>query len=142
MKDGESLYDSEVEYLAYDGKFKYRSSEPKDEEGTSAGPNPMEFSIMSLPVCEQETSQITAENMKMSDCWKDGEWKVGFDVNLNGYFLKTNDKIASKDIFQKVHISALVKGNGDKKPSAEQVAELQKKVASFCPISRLFDVAA
>lgn len=121
-----------------ENQFTLKSGEPKGEGGNGEGANPMELSIMSLPVCEQEESNMIADGLGFKETWSKVNWKCEFDVNLDGYAGIINDrKLPAKDVFRRVYLSGLA----DTDLSEADVAKVDAGVLATCPVTGLFKAA-
>ena len=70
---------------AYNGEFTLIAAEPPEDNGSGEGPNPMEYGIMSVPVCEHEESNLIAHQEGLIVDWKNANWTCDVDVDLSGY---------------------------------------------------------
>lgn len=129
----------------YNGKFALVSSEPAHEGGSGEGPNPMEYLIMSLPVCMHEEAGVVAASLGITpeSGWSAVKWTCEFDVNLSGYMGEAPNTLSAKEIFQHVFIGVqpVADPNSVRELTYEQLQDLKKVVESTCPIHRLLVAA-
>lgn len=101
--------------------------EPIEDGGTNTGPNPMHHFVASLAGCQNEQAQVVAEELGFE--MNGVDIKVEVELNLDGFMGVAED---SSGCFQRVGFNACVSGI-----SAEQAAELGKRVDARCPVLSL-----
>jgi len=110
-----------------ESEWTFSVDEPVEEGGTNTGPNPMHHFVASLAGCQNEQAQVVAEELGFEA--KKIKIKVGVELNLDGFMGVSDD---SNGCFQSVQFSACVAGI-----TAEQAAELGKRVDARCPVLSL-----
>jgi putative redox protein len=106
-------------------EWKLKLDEMEEDGGSNSGPNPMQYFVASLAGCQNEQAQVVAEELSLSIDKIDITLAV--DLNLDG-FMGEDDH--SKNCFKDATLNAIVHGD----ITAEQVAELGKRVDNRCPI--------
>ncbi|PHS67116.1 MAG: hypothetical protein COB12_04265 [Flavobacterium sp.] len=102
--------------------------EPVEDGGSNTGPNPMQYFIASLAGCQNEQSQVVAEELSLNITQVD--INVEIDLDLSG-FMGMSDN--SNHSFKNVRLNAVVSGE----VTEEQVKILGQKVDDRCPILAL-----
>jgi uncharacterized OsmC-like protein len=102
--------------------------EPVEDGGSNTGPNPMQYFIASLASCQNEQSQVVAEELSLNITQVD--IKAEIDLDLSG-FMGVSDN--SNGSFKNVRLNAVVSGE----LTDEQVNVLGQKVDDRCPILAL-----
>ncbi len=102
-----------------------KTDEPIEGGGSNTGPNPMQLFIASLAGCQNEQSQVVADELSLNITQID--IKVEVDLNLSG-FMGTSDN--SNGSYKNVRLEAMVLGE----ITEEQVKTLGQKVDARCPI--------
>ncbi len=111
-----------------DTEWILKVDEPVEDGGFNSGPNPMQYFIVSLASCQNEQSQVVAEELSLNITQVD--INVEIDLNLSG-FMGMSD--TSKGSYKNVRLEAEVSGN----ITVEQVKILGQKVDERCPILAL-----
>jgi len=111
-----------------DTEWTLKVDEPVEDGGLNTGPNPMQYFIASLVSCQNEQSQVVAEELSLTISQID--IKVEIDLDLSG-FMGMSD--TSNGSYKNVRLDALVSGE----VTAEQVKNLGQKVDERCPILAL-----
>ena len=108
-----------------DTEWNLKADEIEEDGGTNSGPNPMQYFITALASCQNEQAQLVTEELGINA----GKINinVAVDLNLDG-FMGIDDH--SNNCFKKATLSAEVHGD----VTADQVAELGKRVDNRCPI--------
>ena len=102
--------------------------EPVEDGGRNTGPNPMQYFIASLAGCQNEQSQVVAEELSLNITQVD--INVEIDLDLSG-FMGISDN--SNGSYKNVRLIAVVSGE----ITDEQVKTLGQKVDARCPILAL-----
>ncbi|MGY8932859.1 MAG: OsmC family protein [Flavobacteriales bacterium] len=102
--------------------------ESVEDGGSNTGPNPMQYFIASLASCQNEQSQVVAEELSLNITQVD--IKAEIDLDLSGFMGMSDNSNRS---FKNVRIKAVVSG----KLTDEQVNVLGQKVDDRCPILAL-----
>ncbi len=102
--------------------------EPVEDGGSNTGPNPMQYFIASLASCQNEQSQVVAEELSLNISQVDIMAEI--DLDLSGFMGMSDNSNGS---FKNVRLKALVTGE----VTNEQVKVLGQKVDDRCPILAL-----
>jgi len=102
--------------------------EPFEDGGSNTGPNPMQYFIASLAGCQNEQSQVVAEELSLNITQVD--IKVEIDLDLSGFMGMLDNSDGS---YKNVRLMAVVTGE----VTDEQVKTLGQKVDDRCPILAL-----
>jgi uncharacterized OsmC-like protein len=105
-----------------------KTDEPVEDGGSNTGPNPMQLFIASLAGCQNEQSQVVAEELALNITKV--EIKVEIDLDLSGFMGMSNNSDGS---YKNVRLDAVVSGD----VTDEQVKKLGQKVDDRCPILAL-----
>jgi uncharacterized OsmC-like protein len=108
-----------------DTEWTLKTDEPIEDGGSNTGPNPMQLFIASLAGCQNEQSQVVAEELSINVTQVD--IKVEIDLDLSG-FMGTSDN--SNGSYKNVRLDAIVSGD----LTNEQLKTLGQKVDDRCPI--------
>jgi uncharacterized OsmC-like protein len=108
-----------------DTEWIVKTDEPLEDGGSNTGPNPMQLFIASLAGCQNEQSQVVAEELSVNITQVD--INVEIDLDLSG-FMGTSDN--SNGSYKNVRLNAIVSGE----LTNEQVKTLGQKVDDRCPI--------
>lgn len=108
-----------------DTEWALKTDEPIEDGGSNTGPNPMQLFIASLAGCQNEQSQVVAQELSIHITQVD--ITVEIDLDLSG-FMGTSDN--SNGSYKNVRLDAIVSGN----LTNEQVKILGQKVDNRCPI--------
>nr|WP_321246138.1 OsmC family protein [uncultured Psychroserpens sp.] len=108
-----------------DTEWTLKTDEPIEDGGSNTGPNPMQLFIASLAGCQNEQSQVVAEELSINVTQVD--IKVEIDLDLSG-FMGTSDN--SNGSYKNVRLDAIVSGD----LTNEQLKTLGQKVDVRCPI--------
>ena len=111
-------------------------AEPEEDGGSGKGPNPMESLILSLAICEFETSLMIAGDMGIKS------WVLDMDaaatINLNGYMGKEDSMdLDGGNVFLKYEHGATITTEADQ-ATIDAIFEESK---ARCPLTRLFEDA-
>jgi len=108
-----------------DTTWNIQVDEPEEDGGNNSGPNPMQYFAASLAGCQNEQAQVVAEELSLSieKIYIDLE----IDLDLAGFMGEADHSNGS---YKNVRMKATVQGDC----TADQVAELGKKVNARCPI--------
>ena len=102
--------------------------EPVEDGGSNTGPNPMQYFIASLVSCQNEQSQVVAEELSLNISQVDIMAEI--DLDLSG-FMGVSDN--SNGSYKNVRLEAVVTGEA----TDEQVKVLGQKVDNRCPVLAL-----
>jgi uncharacterized OsmC-like protein len=102
--------------------------EPVEDGGLNTGPNPMQYFIASLASCQNEQSQVVAEELSLNITQVD--IKAEIDLDLSGFMGMSDNSNRS---FKNVRLNAVVSGE----LTDEEVNTLGQKVDDRCPILAL-----
>ena len=108
-----------------DTQWTIQVDEPTEDGGSNRGPNPMQYFSTSLVSCQNEQSQVVAEELSLTIDSID--FKVEVDLDLSGFMGKSDN---SEGSYKEVRLEAVVTGA----VTEEQVRELGDKVDKRCPI--------
>lgn len=111
-----------------DTEWKLKVDEPVEDGGSNSGPNPMQYFIASLASCQNEQSQVVAEELSLTITQVD--INVEIDLDLSG-FMGMSD--TSNGSYKNVRIDAVVSGD----VTNEEVKVLGQKVDDRCPVLAL-----
>jgi uncharacterized OsmC-like protein len=111
-----------------DTEWTLKVDEPVEDGGLNTGPNPMQYFITSLASCQNEQSQVVAEELSLTITQVDITAEI--DLDLSG-FMGMSD--TSSGSFKNVRLNAVVSGE----VTDEQVKALGQKVDERCPILAL-----
>tara|TARA_B100000809_G_scaffold262917_1_gene314959 strand:+ start:2615 stop:3070 length:456 start_codon:yes stop_codon:yes gene_type:complete len=105
-----------------------KTDEPVEDGGSNSGPNPMQLFIASLAGCQNEQSQVVAEELALNITQV--AIKVEIDLDLSGFMGMSNSSDGS---YKNVRLDAAVSGD----VTDDQVKVLGQKVDDRCPILAL-----
>jgi len=108
-----------------DTEWTLKVDEPIEDGGSNTGPNPMQLFIASLASCQNEQSQVVADELSLNITQVD--IKVEIDIDLSG-FMGISDN--SNGSYKNVRLDAVVSGE----TTDEQIKILGQKVDDRCPI--------
>lgn len=111
-----------------DTEWTLKVDEPIEDGGLNSGPNPMQYFIASLAACQNEQSQVVAEELSLNITQVDID--VELDLDLSG-FMGISD--TSNGSYKNVRLNAIVSGD----VRLEEVKTLGQKVDERCPILAL-----
>lgn len=111
-----------------DTEWTLKVDEPVEDGGSNSGPNPMQYFIASLASCQNEQSQVVAEELSLTITQVD--INVEIDLDLSG-FMGMSD--TSNGSYKNVRIDAVVSGD----VTNEEVKVLGQKVDDRCPVLAL-----
>jgi len=111
-----------------DTEWTLKVDEPVEDGGLNTGPNPMQYFIASLVSCQNEQSQVVAEELSLNITQVD--IKAEIDLDLSGFMGMSDNSNGS---YKNVRLNALVSGN----VTDEEVKTLGQKVDKRCPILAL-----
>jgi len=109
-------------------------AEPEEDGGSGKGPNPMEALILSLAICEFETSLMIAGDKGIKS------WVLDMDaaatINLNGYMGKEDSlDLDGGKVFLKYEHGATIATEADQ----ATIDAIFEEVKARCPLTRLFE---
>jgi uncharacterized OsmC-like protein len=111
-----------------DTEWTLKVDEPVEDGGSNSGPNPMQYFIASLASCQNEQSQVVAEELSLNITQVD--INVEIDLDLSGFMGMSE---TSNGSYKNLRLDAVVSGN----VTNEEVKTLGQKVDNRCPILAL-----
>lgn len=117
-----------TEVRIFDTEWTLKVDEPIEDGGSNTGPNPMQYFIASLTSCQNEQSQVVAEELSLNISQVD--IKAEIDLDLSG-FMGMSD--TSNGSYKNVRLDAVVSGE----ITTDQVKNLGQIVDERCPILAL-----
>ncbi|MFT5761964.1 MAG: putative OsmC-like protein [Polaribacter sp.] len=115
-----------------DTEWTLKVDEPVNEGGLNTGPNPMQYFIASLVSCQNEQSQVVAEELSINMTQVD--IKAEIDLDLSGFMGMSDNSNGS---YKSVRLDAVVSGD----ITDEEVKTLGQKVDARCPILALLRIS-
>ncbi len=111
-----------------DTQWKLQLDEPTEDGGSNSGANPMQYFIASLAGCQNEQSQVVAEELSLNITQVD--INVEIDLDLAGFMGMSDNSNGS---YKNVRLDAVVHGEA----TDVQIKSLGEKVDARCPILAL-----
>ncbi|XP_065840259.1 uncharacterized protein YmaD-like [Oscarella lobularis] len=120
------------------GDFTVKVAEPKEKGGSGEGPNPMEYLLVSLTTCHQETASLIAMERGIEK-WGPIKFKTEFELNTDGFLGLHNDDggLTAPQVFRRVVLNADVDGDVDQ----ATIDDILFAVKQRCPVRSLFQAA-
>ena len=111
-----------------DTEWKLQLDEPIDDGGSNSGPNPMQYFIAALAGCQNEQSQVVAEELGLKV--EQINIDVEIDLDLSGFMGSADHSNGS---YKNVRLNTTVVAEA----SEEQIKNMGQKVDDRCPVLAL-----